>query len=44
MANGFTREEAERSIHALSEWLSENYPVAGAVVASWIRGHAPRGN
>ena len=35
--NGLTEEQAQTSLSAISQWLDENYPVAGAVIASWIR-------
>jgi hypothetical protein len=34
---GMTTEQAQASIQTISQWLEQYYPVAGAVVGSWIK-------
>lgn len=37
METGLTTEQAQSTLQTVSQWLQENYPVAGALVTTWIR-------
>jgi len=34
---GLTPEQAQNAVKTIRQWLDENYPVAGSLVASWIK-------
>lgn len=34
---GFTREQAENAMYTITEWLKKEYPVAGTLMASWMK-------
>jgi hypothetical protein len=35
--HGLTVEQAENTIHTITEWLKEEYPVAGVLLATWLK-------
>jgi hypothetical protein len=35
--HGLTSEQAENALRTISEWLKEEYPVAGTLMDSWIK-------
>jgi len=35
--HGLTSQQAEEAMRTISEWLNEEYPVAGVLLASWIK-------
>ena len=37
---GLTTEQAHTTLKAVNEWLQKNYPVAGTLMASWIKNNS----
>jgi hypothetical protein len=35
--HGLTPEQANDAIQTITEWLKDEYPVAGVLLASWIK-------
>ena len=35
--HGLTPEQAENTIRAITEWLKDEYPVAGVLLATWLK-------
>jgi len=34
---GLTSQQADEALNTITEWLKEEYPVAGALLSSWIK-------